>query len=82
MTTPTLNSALVGYTPAHPPASGNEFATKFDVNAVATGGTVTNIATAAPITGGPITTTGTIGIDPLAIISRAQVQTLEAFGGF
>ncbi|MCD6594685.1 hypothetical protein J7L68_03310 [bacterium] len=32
------------------------------INSTNTGGTVTNIATTAPITGGPITTTGTIGI--------------------
>lgn len=32
------------------------------INAASSGGTVTNIATSAPITGGPITSTGTIGI--------------------
>lgn len=32
------------------------------INSPDAGGTVTNIATSAPITGGPITTTGTIGI--------------------
>lgn len=32
------------------------------INSPDAGGTVTNIATTAPITGGPITTTGTIGI--------------------